>query len=344
MDFYKRDFFIARIQAGFIPVTFKGVDFEIHHPDTVINLRANALYVQCYEEALEEGLMTDDDILPFIISQGIWSKKMEDEYQRIAPKHIEYFKKELYKAVLKTKTRDQVRKYLEAAKKEYNRLGKIRRHYDYVTVDGYANFAKNMFLIQECTLLNGEKVDWSQYSLVGIMGQYHQSLLNVADIRELAHTMPWANMWSCLKVNGKIFNTELLTVEQQSLISWSNMYDRIHESPDCPSDDVINDDDMLDGWLLIQKEKREAEKKREEVQGAVSQKIANSDEIIVPVQTVEDAQKLDLLNPPQVQAIKRNRMKQIKRQGTVKQQEFKDVQQKRSMQMQKAFNEQVKGR
>ena len=67
------------------------------HPDIATSLNNIGYTLDSlgqYEEALEEGLMTDEDVLSFIISQGMWSEKMEDEYQRIAPKHIEYFKKE----------------------------------------------------------------------------------------------------------------------------------------------------------------------------------------------------------------------------------------------------------
>ena len=122
------------------------------------------------------------------------------------------------------------------------------------------------------------------------------------------------------------------------------MYDRIHESPDCPSEGVLDDDDMLDGWLLVQRKKREADQKKQEVEGAVNTKIANADEIYVKVESYEDAKKIDLLNPSHVNRTKRQRLQQLKEKGVIKEQEFKDVQLKRSMEMRQAFTQQVKGR
>ena len=37
------------------------------------------------------------------------------------------------------------------------------------------------------------------------------------------------------------------------------MYDNIQEAAETPSEDVINDDDVLDGWFIVQRKKREVE-------------------------------------------------------------------------------------
>ena len=50
------------------------------------------------------------------------------------------------------------------------------------------------------------------------------------------------------------------------------MYDNIQESMDCPTEDVINDDDMLDGWFIVQNRKREKDKKEKDVD--LAEKIA----------------------------------------------------------------------
>lgn len=344
METHKRDFFVARIRAGCIPIQMAGKRFLIHHPNEDIAMYSQEKYLEAYEYAQEEDLLSEQELLDFLIIQGIWSDVREDEYQRIAPGHIEYWKIELFQSTLKSNTRKKVKKYLKAAKEEYERLHELRHHYDYVTIDGYANYIRSVYLIEQCTTLDGKPVDWSVYDVAKVMGKYHTSLLGPDDIRELARTSPWAGLWGVLKSNRSTIFPGTLTVEQQSLMSWSIMYDRINESPDCPSDDVIEDDDMLDGWLLVQKRKRDADRKRQEVESHVNPRIANADEVFVPAETMADAQKIDLLNPQHVKRIKQSRMKQMEEHGTVKEQEFKDVQRKRSMQMQEAFNKNVTGR
>jgi hypothetical protein len=344
MQLYERDFFISRVQAGYVPININNVRVLIYAPNKDLTLRANEIYIEEHNKAIDVGLLTEKELIEFLITQDLWSPKIEKEYQEILPTHIEEFKKNLYRSVLQSKTRDRIRKYLKAAKDEHARLHNIRSYYIYVTCEGYASYAKNMFLVSECARVDDNAVDWTDMDLNKVMSEYYGSLLSSDQLRELARTAPWSNMWNILKTNGKIFSNDDLTVEQQSLISWSLMYERIYESPDCPSDYVISDDDMLDGWLLIQKDEREANRKKAELEGAVGSKVSNADEIYVPVETFEDAKKIDLLNAPQVNRIKTQRMQQLQSKGNIKQQEFKDVQQKRAMQMQQAFNQQLKGR
>lgn len=340
MESYKRDYYIARIRAGYIPISINNKRFKVEAPNEDILLESHEVYINAYEEAVEDEMLNEDELLSFLIIQDIWSETMEEEYQKIVPGHIEYWKMELYKSLLKSKTKETMRKYLETAKEEYERLFEIRHRYDYATIDGYANYARSLFLIEKCTTLNGKPVNWNDYNLIKIMTKYHESILRPDDIRELSRTSPWVNIWPVMKSNRTTFKH--LTIEQQSLLTWTNMYDRIYESPDCPSDEVVSDDDMLDGWLLIQKKKREAEKQQGEVQSAINPRIANADEVFVPAQTIEDARKIDTLNSGRGRSVKMGRMKQLKEKGVMKQQEFSDVQQKRRMDMQQAYNSKMR--
>ena len=63
---------------------------------------------------------------------------------------------------------------------------------------------------------------------------------------------------------------------------WSSLYDNIQESPDCPSNEVINDDDMLDGWMIIQKRNREQAKLQKDAENKFgNKKISNADEVFI---------------------------------------------------------------
>jgi len=344
MELYRREFLISRIKSGVICVRINKKKFVVHNPNVNTIFFANELYVNEYEKAVEEGLFLDHDIYDLLIANDMWSEQNEKELNEIVPGHIEYWKIELYNSILKSNTRKTVRKYLEVAKKEYSRLYTIRHCFDHMTCAGYASYVKNMYLISKCTRYKNKKVDWNKYDLNVIMNSYYNSLLDSDTIRILSRTTPWSTMWSSLKTNGRIFENINLTSEQQVLISWSNMYDKIYESPDCPPDEVIEDDDMLDGWLLIQKKRRDEERKKQEVKGATNSKIDNADDIFVLAETFEDAKKIDLLNDPRGKQVKQQRLNQIKKKGVVAEQELNDVQRKRSMMMQQAYIQQVKGK
>lgn len=344
MELYKREFFISRIRSGYIPLEVGGKRLIVRHPSIGVVLRSNEIYIEGYERAIEEELFDDDDVYNLLVAIGLWSEKQEKELEKIVPDHIEYWKIELYKNILKSNTRITIRKYLDTAKNELNRLYNIRHSFDHMTCAGYASYAKNLFLISRCTTCNNKRVDWVKFDLNRVMGLYHQNLLDADTIRVLARSSPWSGMWPVLKANGKIFNTTNITTEQQALISWSSMYDKIYESPDCPPEEVIEDDDMLDGWLLIQKRQRDADKKKHEIENISNKKIANAGEIFLVAETPQDAQKIDLLNDPHAAQIKKQKLQEVKNRGSVLEQQLTDVKRKRAMQIQQAYINQVKGR
>lgn len=344
MQLYERDFFISRVRAGYIPIKIDNKRMLIYSADQDVELEANEIYREEYQRGIDEDILADNDILNFLIINDLWSETKEKEYNEILPKHIDYWKKELYQAFLKTKTREKIRKYLQTAKDELVRLSNIRTAYNYATIEGYASYVKSMFIISESARIDGKKVDWDYFDLNSVMYKYHSSILSSGSIRMLARTSPWSGLWPVLKSNGRIFDNVNLSDEQQSLLSWSLMYDKIYESPDCPSDDIIHDDDMLDGWILVQKEERKKNMKQQEAKGALNEKVQNSDEVFIVAETKEDAEKVDALNSAQGQRIKQNRLKQLSKKGKLKQQEFKDVQLERSRQMKQAYTQRLKGK
>ena len=345
MELYKREHLIARISAGYIPVVIKGKRYKVYHPDNELTLRASEIYIEEYEKALENDLLDDEDAMNLLIGLDLWSDQKEKELLEIVPGHIEYWKIELYDKMLQSSTREKIRKYLQVAKNEYSELYTLRHCFDQVTCAGYASYVKNMYIISHSTRYKGKKVNWNKVDLNAVMHGYYSELVDSDTLRMLSRTSPWNGMWAILKTNGHIFNNTYLTHEQQTLISWSNMYDKIYESPECPSDDVLNDDDMLDGWLLVQKRKREAERKKQALESRLGDKLGNADDVFLMAETQKDAQDIDLLNEPHMKGIKKQRIAQVKSSdGEVLEQQLRDVKQKRAMQLRQAFSQTVKGR
>ena len=343
MEFNQRDFLISRIRAGYIPVTINKKRILIYHPNAHLSLRGNEIYFEAYENATEQELLSDQDIYEILIAMDLWSEQKEEELNKIVPGHIEYWKMELYKNILKSNTQQTVRKYLNVAKEELVRLHNTRHSFDYLTCAGYASYVKGMFLIANCARYKNKKVNWNIVDLNKVMNLYHSSILSGDTIRILARSDPWTSIWSALKINGKIFDNVYLTTEQQSLIAWSSMYDKIYEAPDCPSDDIINDDDMLDGWLLIQRKKRETDRQKQQVDKITNSKISNADDIFIVAETPQDAAKIDLLNDSRGSKVKQQRLKEIESRGHVLEQQLSDIKKRRAMEVRQMYTQKVKG-
>lgn len=85
-----------------------------------------------------------------------------------------------------------------------------------------------------------------------------------------------------------------LTDEQRSLLNISKMYDSIYEHPECPEERVIADDDMLDGWMIIQRKNAERSKKQKSLSN--NDKINNASEVFLMTETKDDIKNVLDLN------------------------------------------------
>ena len=345
MEPQKREYLISRIIAEYVPIVIDGKRYKVYHPNNNVALKASEIYLEEYEKATDDDIFDDEDAMNVLIGAGVWSDQHEKELLEIVPGHIEYWKVELYTNLFKTNTSDTVRKYLKTAKEEYNRLYNIRHSLDSITRAGYASYVKNMYIISTSTRYKGKKINWNKVDLNVVMNKYYVALIDSDTIRMLARSHPWAGVWPTLKLNGRVFQNKILTTEQQALLSWSSMYDKIYESPECPSDEVINDDDMLDGWLIIQRRKREKDRNKQELEQKLGGKLGNADDVFLIAETPQDAQKIESLNEPHMSRVKKQRMAQIKASdGEVLEQQLSDVKRKRAMQLRQAFGQTVKGR
>ena len=123
------------------------------------------------------------------------------------------------------------------------------------------------------------------------------------------------------------------------------MYDNIYESMECPSDDVISDDDAIDGWFIIQREKRDKQQKEAGLESMLSDKTKNADEIMLMTnpRDKENIESIYSMNDAQGKMVTKSRFKQVEEQGEVKYQNFGDMKRERQMQQTRGFSDKIKG-
>jgi len=103
------------------------------------------------------------------------------------------------------------------------------------------------------------------------------------------------------------------------------IYDNIQESLDCPEADFIKDDDVLDGWFLIQARKSKAEKLERELESELkNEKIKNSKEVFVVTRDKDNQKRIEDMNDPIARAIKKQRQEVILSKGSVNQADLPD--------------------
>ena len=354
MELHEREFFISRICAGYLKYRVNPeLTLVIKFPDADIRYSAQEIYLEAYESAKEDGLFSDKDLYNFLLEYKMWDKKLEDYLTDTTTgllHQIEALKVQLFQVAFDTTKQERIRKCLLIAKKEYSRLNQIRHEYDYITCHGVALYSRWSYIIKNCTYCDDRihHYDWDDTSIQKAMTYFQSNMIPDETYRFLSHNEPWSTEWAGAKINGNVFNSigSNLTDEQHRLLIWTNLYDNVGESPDCPPKFVLDDDDMLDGWLILERKEREDDQVKKRTEDALSKnkKIAGADEVFIMASNKEDAQNINQLNDARSTMIKNMRLKQVAQKGSMPNEEFADVKREQSMKANRAYIDKMKGK
>ena len=338
MKQHEREFFIALIRSGLIIVKNDKKRFKIIPPTFDQILESCEIYDQAYETAIIEGMMTEEENQQWMLETGLWSRNDDKKIEGLK-EDIEKLKLEIYNNRSNNNVRETIRAYIRAGEKQLIEQVHKKNQYFQNTCEGYASSEKTSWLIQNTTYYQNKLYDFEDVNLIYFISEWHSSILSDKVIRELSRTEPWKSLWmvrqnSSIKLFNNPENTEL-NHNQKNIIIWSQMYDSLQESMDCPSKDVIEDDDLLDGWFIHQHKKREKEQAEREFEEQTSNsKIKNAGEIFVMTKSDEQRDKINKLNNPMVQSIKKQREAQIRAsKGEVDNSKLSDQQLQLRMQM-----------
>jgi len=122
------------------------------------------------------------------------------------------------------------------------------------------------------------------------------------------------------------------------------MYDNVYESMDCPPDEVIANDDMLDGWFIKQSRERKEKQKEKSLEDKFGNfKDKDGQELFIAVRP-EDITDVYNMNDAKGMSTIKSRNKQIKEQGEVKHAHLRDVQMDLHMQKTQEMRETMRRR
>ncbi len=328
MQQHLRDFFVSRICAGYLRYSKKDTILRVYPASADVLYESNYEYMDAYNMALDNDIPNEDKIVYSLIDAGLWTEKNQKDLDTL-PERIDDLKVGLLNYAFRPVEREKLRKILHECKAEYNRLFNIRHSWDYMTCEGTASLVKWQYIIEHSTMHpDRSKYDWLDHNVMDVLSYYQENTLPDSVIRELARNEPWGSIWSIRKKNGHIFD-DPMSYEQRCLMMWSITYDVVHESPECPQDEIIEDDDMLDGWFVVQKRKRINEKSKDYASGLLTnKKIADSDEIFIVARSPDEIKHIDALNDVRGNIIKKQRMNQVAKKGEVPFIMFTDTQER----------------
>ena len=329
MQSNQKELLLARIRCGYHIYKGKDITLYIHHPTKEQNYEAQLVFAEAYEEAYAEENMVEEELLEMLEDQGFWNETIKERLEEI-DKQQDILKKQIFELFFEPRERELKRLELNELREESAQILSNKHSYDFLTCEGIATFAKSIWLIENTTKLpDGSDYDWEEISPTSLLTQYKKAVIPETQYRELARTTPWRSFWNCNKSCSGVFEGAAsdLTTEQVSLMSFSLMYDNIYQSTECPPDEIVEDDDAIDGWLLLQREKQ-SKSQKEKLLEKLHSKHKSAKDIFVAAKDYDDAKRINNLNSDYSQHIKKSRVKQLSEAegGELHHYKFNDIQ------------------
>jgi hypothetical protein len=349
MDLSARELLLHRIFSGIHVADIEGVDYIVKSPTKFDKYKASQVYIQSVYENRYNSWYTKKTVLGLLENEDIFLPKDEEKLEKMV-KDLEELKLQLFQSLLNAEKMKFVRKSLDRVKTLISILTSAKHSLDYLTVEGFSSLQKSQYLVARTLFYeNGERVFSDNYKTEDTDGMIEKVILHVGNhqadhlmLRELARTEPWRNYWGSNKQD--IFGGPAidLTDEQRSLILYSKMYDGAYEHPECPEDNVIEDDDLFDGWMIFEKRKREKAKTQKQVSNIVGAKQKNAEELFIPTPDQTHAQKIHNMNTLEGKVKRAQREKVISKVGKARDSQFPDRKQQIITQANREFAEKVR--
>jgi len=318
--------------------------FDIYH--------SNYLYNQFIHEHKYDGLMTVEDQTKYLNHLGLWTFKNTEDLKSLE-KNLENMKLDLFLNRINVSYANKLRKKISSVKTGILRSHINKNKFLDETLEHHASEMRDKFLICMSIRNHRGKKICNKNNFLDIDNRFIQihndisnkEVVTVAEFREIARTQPFRGMWNYGKY--RVFDRKIceLTKYQKVLASYSVMYDNVFKSVECPTDDVINDDDMLDGWF-IQQRKEQEERRKEKERDKIFSKFKDKDgqELFVVSSDKEEVSQIYNMNDHSSRNIIKSRNQQIERDKIVKHGNLKDVKMDLHMQATQEMRQNMRNR
>jgi len=313
--------------------------------------RAGILYNHIMDDIKYDSMISWEQAKVISNRLGIWTNKNEESLKSLEDV-LDNLKLKLFMNYANISHVKSLRKRISSLKKGIEKSNDNKYTMYIHTKEHYASSIKRDFLLGLSIRDKNDNRVMSPYdfwlwdsSLIDVFNNHiSRHHISVTDIREIARSEPWRSMWLAQK--GSVYNKSSIdwTDHQRLLVSFSRMYDNVYESMECPPDEVIKDDDMLDGWFVKQKKDREKKQKDRILDDKFGKMKNNDGQEIFVVAGRDDIQDIYNMNDNSSRNIIRSRAKQIEQNKEVKHQHLKDVQMDLHMQKTQEMRETMRRR
>lgn len=310
-----------------------------------IKYDAQLLYNSIINDEKYNDWLREENLDNLLVYLNLWTKDSKMIIKDLEKK-IENSKVDYYNNFKFTDKKNGAKKSIESYTKQ---LGSILSKKDELysnTLEGYANSIKNEYIITETlyhnnikTFLNDNNKNNNYMLFNNIVSELNRYNIGIESFKKLARSHLWRSYWNVQKET--IFSKEGsdITDDQKTLVGISQMYDRVYEHPECPSDEIIEDDYALDGWMIVQKRKISRDKKQQQIDN-MNPKLKNAQEVFIMANNAQEADEIMSMNTLEGLNKIKSKIDHVNKFGPTEESQLPDVQ----MDLRNQLNEQRKNR
>lgn len=309
--------YLSRILSGFFIFFYNGQKYKLMYPDISVKYEAEVYALEEYENNKFNDWIHDESIIDALVSMGVWTYNGDTNLISLE-KQIEDLKVDLYKNVLNPNQIKTIKKTLHNVRNTYNTQYNIRHSLDHYTPHGYSEMIKAYYILVHSIYDKNDKLVFSDVDNVdykyfeNLSDIINQNTIDIPLYKTIARSDLWKNYWSANSEDlfGKA--TINWTDEQKTLVVLTKMYDSAYQHPECPPDNVFDDDDMFEGWMIHQRRENEKSKNKQRTEKMLEgKKLNKAGEIFLVANSQEEANNIYSLNDNTERHIIRERNKII---------------------------------
>ena len=304
----------------------------LYSPSLDLQVEADIVYQDTYESNLYNDFILEEDLIQYLISALILLPNHEKILKDTDTK-LDNAKVSLYKEYIDIKKRRKNKNKIASFKKQLDKLHNQIRTFDFLVLEHLAKTVRHEYILKNSlfnkndnTLFFSTKEDIPYVIFTSIIDTISKNMLGIEDIKRVARSEYWKNYYTNNKHNLFPYSALEYSDEQKTLLNVSCMYERIQEHPEAPTEEIINDDDALDGWMIEKQRENKREKKEKGVDSMMNDKIKNSKEIFLMAGN-DQQQKEDILDLNSIAGKKKiqNRFDALAYKDSVQESELPDV-------------------
>lgn len=330
-----REILVRRILSGKQVFSYNDIFYELRKPSLELQIKADILYESAYNDNMYNDFILYEDLEFLLYETNILYPSYKKDLEKLS-NSLDSAKVTLYQNFYDKSKKARNSQKITSLKKNIADINYKKHSFDYLTLEHYCDNIRNEFLICGCLyyyettdLVFSDKLNINPILFRDLSSAITNNMIEISTYKKLARSDYWRNFWNINK--NQILSEPIneWSEEQKTLINIAIMYDRVYEHPECPKDDIILDDDALDGWMIFQKRENERQKKEKGVENIMTGKLRDASEVFLMADSKEQAEDILSLNSDQSLATLKQKVDFVKTStGPVRDASLPDVKQK----------------